>query len=593
LIDPSSPIKNDLWDRISIGSSILVGLSVSYSAYVLFLQTPQISKTDLALAVVLFLAFSSASYLLIRTRLKGRLGAVLVHKTYAVSICFLIPLLFLPLFYISPVYPVSPLLRQWTDLAVQYDIQADSAPVAFPKASVRLQMNKIVLDAQSFALVGVWKSAKDTFSLDPASTASLHWVGAASDTITLTLLAPPAHGILTVYWDQSRTSFELSPGTTEQIVLVRKFSIPFGINTLFFFSTYIILVWLLFFLLVLWRGKIKPFKRLQQRGIFSVLLILLALTLGAVTVKLQVDSLEGGVSYLHGEQMLRHNNVLNGQAQDPWQYRIFSEVVVEGVVRLFHLLPLQDPISDGLISLRILQNIAIFLLAFALYLRISDSKGIAILGVILLATSMKNAFYDNDLSFNTYFDVIFYLIAVLLIVNRSYYWMILLMLFAALNRETSGLIPFLMLAGLMDERGTWFKKSLPFIIGLAVFGMIFFGLRFLFPNRPLYIPYGVAPGFPMLIYNVTRSFTWQQLFHTLGFIPFIGLFFYFVWPSLWQRFLLILFPIWFVVHFVLSVAAETRLFLVPLSIIFIPGILFMLQHLRNYQFARGENLSLN
>jgi hypothetical protein len=582
-------MKSDLWHRISIVLSVLVGWSVSYIVFVLFLQTPEISKTRLALALALLLVFSSANYLLTNTVLIERLTAMLVRRSYAVSLCVLLPLLFLPLLYVSPNYPISPLLRQWTDIAVQYDIKPNSASVNFPKAAIRLEMNKTVLDAQSFTVVGVWKSAKDTFSLEPASTASLHWMGPASDNMILMVLAPPANGILTVYWDQSRSSFELSPGSTKLIVLARKFSFPFGVEALMFISAYVVLTWLLFLILVLLEGRIRPPKWIEHKKVSIVLLLLLALILAGVTVRLQLDSLQGGIGFLRGEQLLRHQNVLTGQAQDPWQYRIFSEVVAEGFIRFFQLFQVQDPISFGFIALRILQNTAIFLLGYALYHRISASKAIALVGILLLASCMKNAFYDNDLSFNTYFDVIFYLIVMLLLLIRSYYWMIPLMVFAALNRETSGLIPFLMLPAVMDEPRAGLGKYIPFVLSVTVFGITFFGLRFLIPNRPLYIPYGVTPGVPMLIYNVTRSFTWEQLFHTLGLLPFLGSFFYFVWPRVWQRFFLMLCPTWFVVHFALSVAAETRLFLVPLAIIFIPGILYTLKYLKNAEFVRSES----
>ena len=321
-------------------------------------------------------------------------------------------------------------------------------------------------------------------------------------------------------------------------------------------------------------------KLVEGAGSSRVLLVLLAIILAVVTVKLQLDSLNSGAdNYIHGAQLARHEAVLQGQAPNPWQYRVLSEYVAEGFIRLFQFLKVQDAISFGFGSLRVLQNLAIFLLAFALYRKVSSSKAIALLGIFLLASSMKNAFYDNDLSFNTYFDLIFYLLAVLLILDRKYYWVILVTAFAALNRETGGLIPFLALAALVNEELPIHKRLLPFLLSGAVFAAIFLGLHLLYPNRPLYIPYEVVPGYPMLIYNVTRAFTWNQLFSTLGLIPAIGSLFIFNWPRLWQRFFLIMCPAWFAIHFMLSIAGETRLFLVPLALIFIPGVLFAVKYL--------------
>ena len=118
---------------------------------------------------------------------------------------------------------------------------------------------------------------------------------------------------------------------------------------------------------------------------------------------------------------------------------------------------------------------------------------------------------------------------------------------------------------------------MPVLLSLAVFILVFLGLRLLFPPRPLYVPYHHAPGIPLLLYNLTRAFTWQQLLTTLGLVPLVGLLFFSSWPRLWQRLFLVVCPAWFLVHSFASVMAETRLFLVPQAIIFIPGALFAMQ----------------
>jgi hypothetical protein len=573
--------EGDVIFRVAIVASVAAGLGFAYAAFVLFLQTSVISLSRLAVAFALFVVFAIANYFLI-FYWSARL---ITFRKRVIGLCFLLPLLFLPLFYTPPAYPIHPLLRQWTDVAVQYDVNADSRPLTFSKSGVRLQMDKNVLDAQSFRVVGTWKSTGDTFILDPGTAASLRWVGAATDTMLLTLQAPAAAGTVTVYWDQSRSVFELSPNAPEQITLSRKFDTPFGVSALLFLSFYILLVWLLFLLAVLFDKGIKFVPWIEKAAGSRILILLLSLILAGVTVKLQLDSLNGGAdSFIHGTQLARHNAVLQGQAPNPWQYRVLSEYAAEGFIRFSQFLKIQDPPGFGFVSLRVLQNIAILLLAFALYQKISNSKWIALAGVLLLAGSMKNAFYDNDLSFNTYFDLIFYLLAVILILHRTYYWVVLVTFFAALNRETSGLIPFLTLAALANEQSPW-KKLGPFVLSAGVFTIVFLSLHILYPNRPLYIPYQQTPGYQLLMYNVTRSFTWDQLYYTLGLIPIVGLLFIFKWPRLWQYFFLIMIPAWFAVHFVLSVVGETRLFLVPQAIIFIPGILFALDSLWNSKIA--------
>jgi hypothetical protein len=584
----SKPSNTAVLFRISVTSSILVGLSVAYSAYVLFLQTPNISKSRFAIACILLVVFAIANYLFADYYLEERLVTVFARRPYIHSLCFFLPLLFLPLFYTAPAYPVSPLLQPWTDVAVEFDVNPKSQAISFSKSDIRLNLNGNALDAESFIPVGIWKSTQDTFRLDPGSSASLHWTDPAPGLVTLIVHSPPATGTLTVYWDESRTTFELSPDSARQIVLIRRFSTPPAISVLLFLAFYILSAWILFLLLTVFGEKIRFSEWLESAMHSRSLILLLALILAVVTVKFQLDSLHGRTSFLTGGQLQRHDDVLTGQAPNPWQYRVLSEIVAEGFIDLFRFLRVQDPIGLGFVSFRVLQNIAVFLLAFALYHQTSTSKLLPFIGVVLLACTIKNGFYDNDLSFNTYFDLIFYLAAVLLILRHHYFWVALLMLPAALNRETSGVIPFLMLAALLDNLQFLQKKYIPVYLAIAIFALVFIGLRFLYPDRPIYIPYKQTPGYQLLLYNLTRAFTWNQLFHTLGFAPLLGFIFFLVLPNLWQRFFLVLCPVWFGIHAFLSVMGETRLFFVPQAIIFIPAVLFILEYFRGLELAKNK-----
>ena len=580
-------IKNNPWLKISIASSILVGLSIACSAYVLYLQTPVLSRSRLAIGSVLFVVFAMANFLVTHYCLEEKVVTRGRNRTYIISLCILLPLLFLPLLYVPVAYPTSPFLQPWTDISVEYDLSPKSQAIQFSKSDIHLNLNGNPLDAESFIPVGIWKSSDSTFRLDPGSSASLHWTDPAPESITLTIEAPPTLGTLTVYWDESRTMYELSPDSPKQIVLVRRFFTPTAVNLILFLSFYILSAWVLFLLLTLFGERIQTPHLLRWAADSRLLIFLLAIAVAAITVKLQVGSLPGGIKYLYSVQLQRHNDVLAGRAPNPWQYRVLSEFVAEGFVDLFHFLRIQDPIGVGFIAFRILQNIAIFLFAFALYQQLSSSRILPWIGIVLLACTIKNGFYDNDLSFNTYFDVIFYLAAMLLILRHRYFWVALLMIPAALNRETSGMIPFLMLCALLDSLEVLPKKYAPFFLCVAIFTLIFIGLRLLYPNHPIYVPYDQTPGYKLLLYNLTRSFTWGQLFHTLGFAPLLSLAFFFVLPNLWQRFFLVLCPVWFGIHAFLSVMGETRLFFVPQAIIFIPAALFVLEYLRNLELSKN------
>jgi len=573
---------------IPVGSSVLIGLSFALIVFVLFFQTPVLSGSRLVMGCLSAVVLAAANYFFVRYYLSARLMRAFAGKAYTLSLCFILPLLFLPLFYKAPAYPVTPLLQPWTDLTVEFDLSSKSQAVSFSKSDIHLNLNGNPLDAGAFTSVGVWRSVKNMFSLDPGSSAALHWTDPATESMTLTIQSPPALGTLTVYWDQSRTTYELSPASAGQIVLTRKFTIPLAVNILLFLAYYFLSAWILLLLLTL-LGERSRSSGLIRRVIDSrFLLLLLVLVFSVVTVKLQLDSLHGGTNFLYDGQLREHNNVLTGQAPNPWQYRVLSEILVEGLIDLCRLLGIPDSIGFGFVAFRLLQNVVLFLLAYALYRQLSTSKLLPLIGIALLAITIKNGFYDNDLSFNTYFDVIFYLAAVLLILRRQYFWVALLMIPAALNRETSGVIPFLMLAAILDNLKFTQKKYLPVYLAMAVFVITIVGLRLLFPNRPLYIPYKQTPGYQLLLYNLTRTFTWGQLFHTLGFAPLLSLAFFFVLPGLWQRFFLVLVPIWFGIHSFLSVMGETRLYFVPQAIIFIPAALFVFEYFRNPEVSQTQ-----
>ena len=567
-------------------SSVLIGLSFAYIIFILFLQTPVLSGSRLVIGCLLSAVLAIANYFFVYYYLSARLIRAFAGKSYILSLCFILPLLFLPLFYTMPAYPVSPLLQPWTDLTVEFDLGSKSQAISFSKSDIRLNLNGNPLDAGAFTPVGVWGSAKEPFSLNPGSSAALHWTDPAPESMTLTIQSPPALGTLTVYWDQSRTTYELSPASARQIVLTRRFTTPLAVDILLFLAYYFLSAWFLLLLITLLGERICSYGLIRRVMDSRVLLLLLVLVFSVVIVKLQLDSLHGGINFLYDGQLREHDNVLAGQAPNPWQYRVLSEFLVQGFIDLCRLLGIQDSIGFGFVAFRFLQNVVLFLLAYLLYRQISTSKLLPLIGIVLLAVTIKNGFYDNDLAFNTYFDVIFYLAAVLLILRRQYFWVALLMVPAALNRETSGVIPFLMLAAILDNLKLAQKKYLPVYMAGAIFVILFIGLRLLFPNRPLYIPYKQTPGYQLLLYNLTRTFTWEQLFHTLGFAPLLGLAFFFVLPGLWQRFFLVLVPIWFGIHSFLSVMGETRLFFVPQAVIFIPAALFVFEYFRNPELSK-------
>ncbi len=554
-------------------ASALFGAAAAFLLFVLFLQTSVVSTAGLAAVLALFVVVFLVHYWIAINLLVDRMRAQGAWRS--VGLVLLLLAVFLPFLYRPPEYPLSPLLRPWTDLAVQFEVPSDSQALALLPDSVRLVMGKEALNASAFQLVGPWQTAGSELKLAVGDTGSLHWTGTLPETTVLSIAPPSTDANLTIYWDNTRSVMQLHAGERAPILITQKAPLPWGFNVAFLASCLIVAAWLLAWFTLLFGGRPALRPHWHIRSIPGWAIVLVAAALAALTVQLQIDSLDGGLKFLTTTQLVRHSAVLHGQAPDPWQYRVLSEFIAEGMLRLFQALRIPSATVVAFVVLRLLQNTAIFLVAFAVYKKIGGSSALGLLGLLVLVGSMLNAFYDNDLSFNTYFDLLFYLLCILFLLSRNYRAVVILTVFAALNRETSGLIPFVMAGAIYgDNTRPGLRKYMPALLSLVIFMGIFAGLRVIYPARPLYVPYRHAPGIPLLLYNLTRSFTWQQLLTALGLAPFVGLAFFSSWPLLWKRIFLIVCPIWFLIHSFASIMAETRLLLVPQAIVFIPGVLF-------------------
>jgi hypothetical protein len=199
-----------------------------------------------------------------------------------------------------------------------------------------------------------------------------------------------------------------------------------------------------------------------------------------------------------------------------------------------------------------------------------------LLGLVILGWSVSYANYGSDFQFNTYFDVLFYLLAGLAVVRGRWGWIVPITLFAALNRETSGFIPLLPLAaawaGAPAERAKALRIA---VIGLAVYVAVFAGLRWAYGRQELIVPYGHHAGLDLLRYNLGRARTWVQLVGTFSVVPLLAWMGYRGWPRTLRAFGWLVVPAWFAIHWMIAVMSETRLLLVPMALVLVPGALFL------------------
>ncbi len=318
---------------------------------------------------------------------------------------------------------------------------------------------------------------------------------------------------------------------------------------------------------------------MKEKTFFVFLGVLFfALILSFTVISSQVNTLS--FHFVKVKQEKEHNKMLEGNAGNPWQYRVLADYMVEPLINLFYKIGVDRPKPSAFILFRFVQNTLIFIAAVYYYKKLGLPTFYAFLGIAILAWMMLQAFYNSDLSLNTYFDVLFYLFAAILILEEKYLWLLPLMILAAFNRETSGLIVFMLPAHIIfvnPDKKREMQAMISFLgMGILYTG-IFLGLRAYFGEQEFLTAYGYYPGKQVLYFNFLNLLSWQRILATAGIIPFLAIFSYRKWSKTLKVFFWVIVPVWGVVHFFASVVAETRLFLVPLALIFIPATLFGLQ----------------
>ena len=283
-------------------------------------------------------------------------------------------------------------------------------------------------------------------------------------------------------------------------------------------------------------------------------------------------------------QLQRHARFMAGNAEffNPWQYRVFSELVLEGFIRFFAGLPMKLHPYTPYFALRLLQNVLIFWVAYHYFqaLRIK-SWYLLLSGLLLLAFNMSNSNWQADLAFNTYFDVLFYLLAGYIVLKAHPAWIIPLTAVAVLNRETSGFIPFILLLTAFGWRPFRLKdkKRLGYgVAALLLYFLLFVGVRWYFGLRPYQAIHAIDTPWEFFRFNILFFNMYPQLIGTLGIVPLLAVIGLRHWPPFLKGVGLLIVPLWVLIHLFKSMAMETRLFLVPQAFIFIPALLCLVEH---------------
>ncbi|MGB3006841.1 MAG: hypothetical protein WBC06_10045 [Chitinophagaceae bacterium] len=325
----------------------------------------------------------------------------------------------------------------------------------------------------------------------------------------------------------------------------------------------------------------------------------------------------------------RHIALIEGRSEyyNPWQYRMLCPMIIEGFKWIYDnsvdkIYPIEEKINfqftetseptpetrefiqllqtKGAVKymfvflfFRFLLNFSVILLAFFLWRFFIKNEWLIFFGLMFISLAMGNAVIASDLTFNTYLDNIFYLFAACIIVyKKDPKLLIPVIFFAALNRETSMMIPFLYFISKTDfsafkirmfnlrsirfpQPSIWFFTAILYVIFFALFS----GIRLYYGYQPPQ-DWKVPSGLQMLKLNLFSSVGVKSYFEMLGVfsvIPLLILYKFKSFPLLLRVWFLGIVPAWFFVHLFTVVTYQTRLFLVPTILIFMPMLLWMIE----------------
>lgn len=332
----------------------------------------------------------------------------------------------------------------------------------------------------------------------------------------------------------------------------------------------------------------------------------------------------------------RHRALVEKRSEyfNPWQYRVLSPMLIESVLIIYNstidkIYPIEEKLKyrfqatseptqetkelvavleqKGAIKYFIVFLLVRFginvLLLFAAYKYFSvftQNKPLVWLCLTGITWAMGNGVLASDLTFNTYLDNLFYLLAALLIIKqKNPLWLLPLTLVAALNRETSLFIPFLYFISQttlpLNSWKIWEGLRLPAIrvwfitLGcLALFSVVFISVRSYFGYQAPQV-WKVPSGLPMLKLNLLSPVALKNVFEiygVLGILPLLAILYFKRSWLLFQKWFLLLVPAWILVHLYAVVAYQSRLFLVPLILILIPMLIQIIEKTNGFSSAK-------
>lgn len=268
-----------------------------------------------------------------------------------------------------------------------------------------------------------------------------------------------------------------------------------------------------------------------------------------------------------------------GTAQDPVRYRALSQLIVQWMNDhsfVTRLIPLPFDF-DAYHTLRLWQALILLALAYAYYRALGIGFQTTLAGIIALAIMISLSLRPSTFSLDRVTDAIFYLLGGWLVVTNRTLALPVVVLLAALNRETSGFIALLPVA--------WFGTELlsrkrrreltVVVLSLGFYTATNLGLRlYIGPAGAAEVPWHDAGfGISNFIWTLRRPGELTHLFTAVSVLPILAAFALPASGAFLRRLYWIMVPAWFVIIFTASWMREGLLFLAPIVVVVLPAVL--------------------
>jgi hypothetical protein len=174
-----------------------------------------------------------------------------------------------------------------------------------------------------------------------------------------------------------------------------------------------------------------------------------------------------------------HHDILSGNAQSPYRYRVLVPIITEGLSLILSIFT--SPSNALKLAYHVYFYTSVFTMFTLLfyYTKLFFPKLISLIGVLFVASTVGIALQDHYYQPWTFLEVIFLILGLILIYKKKYVALVFCILIATLNRETAILIPLLFFFTNCNFKNIFSQKKEIFIT--ALFFMIWFlvygGLR--------------------------------------------------------------------------------------------------------------------